>query len=325
MVRPNTTPNMWLNRFARLLAASTFALVFIGGLVTSTGSGLSVPDWPSTYGHFMFSFPLEKMVGGIFYEHGHRMVASVVGMLTVILTIWVWLKESRRWLRWLASAALLAVIAQGILGGITVLYQLPTSISVLHGCLAQTFFMMTVAMALFTSPSWCNDRVEESGRSDVFSWAFYTTVAVYVQLVLGAIMRHTGSGLAIGDFPLAFGKLIPPITSQAVAIHFLHRVGAVGVTLFVTVTVWKVIAHHRQEGELLRPALVLVSALILQITLAAFTIWTRKAVLPTTAHVATGAFILATSLVLALRSYRYRITDETRTIKRELIEHASPS
>ena len=140
----NSPYNIWLHRFAKLVAASTFILIFIGGLVTSTGSGLAVPDWPNTYGQFMFSFPLSKMVGGILYEHGHRMIASIVGFLTVILAVWLWLKEPRRWVKWFGVGALLAVIVQGVLGGLTVLFLLPTPISVLHGTLAQIFFCMTI-------------------------------------------------------------------------------------------------------------------------------------------------------------------------------------
>ncbi len=294
-----------LQRFARLLAGLTFLLIFIGGLVTSTGSGLAVPDWPTTYGHFMFSFPLSKMAGGILYEHGHRMVASVVGMLTVVLVVWLWLKEPRRWLKWFGLGALLAVVVQGILGGITVLYKLPTPISVLHGCLAQAFFMMTIAIAIFTSQAWLKPatKIEDTSKPGVFYLATLTTAVVYLQLILGAIMRHSGAGLAIPDFPLAFGKLVPPIASKAVAIHFLHRLGAVAVTICMLWTAFQVFMHHRTQSKLVRPTIVLLLALIIQITLAALTIWSQKAVLPTTAHVATGAFILGASLFLTFRAF----------------------
>ena len=140
---------MWLNRFNRFLVFATFCLIIAGGLVTSTDSGLSVPDWPKSYGMWM-----PPMVGGVFYEHGHRMVASFVGFLTVIFTAWLWIKEPRKWVRVLGSIALAAVITQGVLGGLTVLYFLPTSISVAHATLAQSFFCLTVALSLFTSREW---------------------------------------------------------------------------------------------------------------------------------------------------------------------------
>lgn len=307
-----TANNIWLHRFAKLLMAATFVLIFIGGLVTSTGSGLAVPDWPTTYGHFMFSFPLSKMIGGILYEHGHRMVATVVGFLTVILTVWLWLKEPRRWVKWFATGALFAVIAQGILGGITVLFLLPTPVSVLHACLAQGFFCMTVCLAMFTSKEWQTERIQrsDSSKPSIQNLTILTTAVVYIQLILGAIMRHTGAGLAIPDFPLAFGKIIPSIETQAIAIHFLHRIGAMVVTLTVLWTTIQIFRQHREQPKLTRPAIVLIGALFLQIVLAGLTIWSKKAVIPTTAHVATGAFILGMSLFLALRSYLIFKTNE---------------
>ncbi len=317
-------PNLWLHRFAKLVAAATFVLLFIGGLVTSTGSGLAVPDWPTTYGHFMFSFPLSKMVGGILYEHGHRMVASVVGMLTVILTVWLWRKEARRWVQWLGAAALLAVIAQGVLGGLTVLFRLPTPISVLHGCLAQTFFLLTLALAVFTSPEWLANAGRPHPVSDarLHNLGLFLVVAVFGQLVLGAVMRHMGAGLAIPDFPLAYGRLIPPFTSQAVAVHFLHRLGAVVVTGAVGWTAWHVFRYHGTQPKLTRPVISLLVALVAQIVLAALTIWTRKAVIPTTAHVTTGAFILANSLFLLLRVHLW-VSAEPKRKENLILEQPS--
>jgi cytochrome c oxidase assembly protein subunit 15 len=298
--------NIWLHRFAKLVVGATFVLIFIGGLVTSTESGLAVPDWPTTYGHFMFSFPLSQMVGGIVYEHGHRMVASVVGMLMVVLAFWLWLKEPRPYVRRLGFIALLAVIAQGVLGGITVLFLLPIGVSVAHGTLAQTFFCLTICLALFTAPEWrqSTSKIEDKHRPVLPNLTIVTTAAVYVQLILGAVMRHTKSGLAIPDFPLAFGSLIPPFDSAKIAIHFSHRIGALVVTILAVWTIARIMRHYRQEKKLLRPAILLAVAVAAQITLGAFTIWTQKAVVITTAHVATGALILGTSLVLALRAYR---------------------
>ncbi len=304
---PTSFSRKWLHRFALLVAGATFVLIFIGGLVTSTDSGLSVPDWPNTYGHFMFSYPLSQMVGGILYEHGHRMVASVVGMLTVVLAAWLWWKEPRRWVKRLGLMALLLVIVQGVLGGITVLYLLPTPISVAHGTLAQIFFGVTICLALFTSPQWGKalTKRQDTHRLPFVVLAALTTAAIFLQLILGAIMRHTKSGLAIPDFPLAFGRLIPPFDSAGVAIHFAHRLGAVVVTALVIWTVSRVLRHHHQETALYRPAVLLAIGILLQITLGGLTIWSQKAVLPTTAHVATGALVLATSLVLTVRAHQY--------------------
>jgi cytochrome c oxidase assembly protein subunit 15 len=140
--------------FARLLSAATLFLILAGALVTSTGSGLSVPDWPTSYGYNMFTFPLHLMVGGIIFEHGHRLVASTVGFLTIVLAAWLWWRDDRRWLRWFGVAALGVVILQGVLGGLTVLMKLPAPISIGHAGLAQIFFCMMIAITVFSSKTW---------------------------------------------------------------------------------------------------------------------------------------------------------------------------
>ncbi len=292
---------LWVHRFAVVTAMTTLILIFVGALVTSTESGLAVPDWPLSFGQV---FP--PMVGGVLFEHGHRMVAAVVGMLTVTLMVLLSHWESRAWVRWLARGALLMVILQGLLGGLTVLLRLPTAVSVTHACLAQAFLCLTMALAVCTGPGW-HARYGlwvKTRQPAVRLLATGTTGMIYVQLILGALMRHTGAGLAIPDFPLAFGRVIPPLESQAVVIHFLHRLGAVVVTVGIGWTVGRVLRQYRTETVLRRPALLLVALVLVQLTLGALTIWTRRAVLPMTAHVAIGAAVLATSLVLTLRVYR---------------------
>jgi cytochrome c oxidase assembly protein subunit 15 len=298
--------NIALHRFALFTAGCTAFLIFVGGLVTSTESGLSVPDWPTTYGWNMFTFPYSKWVGGIFYEHGHRLMASFVGFLTVILTIWMWLKEKRRWVRWLSTAALAAVILQGVLGGLTVIYFLPTWISTLHACLAQTFFCTVIALAVFTSPGWKSGLPLVKSHAEsipLHKLCALTTGAVYLQLILGALMRHSNAGLAIADFPLAMGQLIPPLTSNKVIIHFIHRVGALVVAAMIVWTFSRISRSYGNHALLLRPALTMLVLLIVQLSLGAITVWTAKAVLPTTAHVLTGALVLGTSVLLTLRAF----------------------
>lgn len=300
-----------LHRFAVFLAGATVILLVAGGLVTSTGSGLSVPDWPTTYGWSMFTFPLSKMVGGIYYEHGHRLIASTVGFLTIILAIWLWRCEPRRWVRRLGVLALVAVCVQGALGGITVRYFLPAPVSIAHAGLAQIFFCLTVALALVTSRAWMTPT---PGRPvddhDLRRLSVLMTTIIYVQIILGAAMRHTGAGLAIPDFPLSFGHVVPPDWTEAIAIHFAHRVGALVVTISVLTTalyVWRV---HRSRVELRRPALLAVAVVSAQVTLGALTVLSGKAVAINTAHVVTGALLLATSLVLTLRAFRVKFSIE---------------
>lgn len=295
--------NIWLHRYAVFTATCTGLLVFAGGLVTSTDSGLSVPDWPLSYGML-----LPPMVGNVRFEHGHRMVATFVGMLTVILAIWLQRREPRPVVKRLGWFALLTVVAQGLLGGLTVLLLLPTQVSVAHACLGQTFFCLVVSVALLTSPGWRRDVAKSlpvgkvaSNAIDLRTLALLLTSAVYVQLFLGAWMRHSGAGLAIPDFPLAYGGILPPFGIAGVPIHFAHRlVGFTVAGLAVWVAV-RVLRAHRQVPAFARPAGLLVTLVLVQVVLGAFTIWTGKGVLPTTFHVLNGAVILATSLVLTLR------------------------
>src|SRR6266699_3743021 len=275
---PGRPESPGLHIFAKVLAACTVLLVLAGSLVTSTASGLSVPDWPTTYGWNMFTFPPSHWVGGILYEHSHRLIASTVGFLTIILAAWLWVTEPRRWMKWLGVAALGAVIAQGVLGGLTVMFFLPASISTAHAGLAEIFFCMTVAIALFTSPGWIDGDVSSKGHiaddTTLRTLATTTTVLIYCQILVGATMRHTGAGLAIPDFPLMFGGIVPDHWSPAIAVHFAHRLGAIVVAGSVTATAAAAWSQPRPDRELTRPA-----AIIL-------------------------ALVLATSLVITLRTWR---------------------
>ena len=298
-----------LHRFATFLAGCTLLLVLAGSLVTSTGSGLSVPDWPTTYGWNMLMFPPSKWVGGILYEHSHRLVATSVGFLSIILAAWLWLAEPRRWMRWLGIAALGAVVVQGVLGGLTVLFFLPASISTAHAGLAEIFFCLVVSIALFTSPRWVdgygwNSDVSEDSEQRLRALVTTTTGLIYVQILLGATMRHTGAGLAIPDFPLMFGHLWPTHWDPQIAIHFSHRVGALVVVLSVIATSTYVWYQRRERRELTRPAALLVALVTAQVTLGALTVLSRRDILINSLHVVCGALVLTTSLVLTLRSWR---------------------
>jgi cytochrome c oxidase assembly protein subunit 15 len=324
--------NVALHWFALFVACCTFVLIVAGGLVTSTQSGLSVPDWPTTYGHFMFSYPLDQMVGGILYEHSHRMIASVVGFLTIILAVWIWKRDDRRWMKVLGFVALGAVISQGILGGLTVRYLLPTAISVSHATLAQSFFGVVAAIALFTSRWWrLTEPVSNPATQQIpfLRIALVASVVVFVQLILGALMRHTHSGLAVPDFPFAYGQLLPSLSSDAIArynelllrtdvrvaadgaitsaqvlIHMFHRVWAVVAAGTVLWTAVRAIQLRRISNRLLILGSALIILIAVQITLGALTVLSLKAVDITTAHVATGALLLVTCVIAALHGVR---------------------
>ena len=295
-------PPRFLHAFAVFVAGATLVLIAAGGLVTSTESGLSVPDWPTTYGHNMFTFPLSKMVGGIRFEHTHRLIASAVGMLTIVLAVWLGRREERRWVRRLGYLALATVVAQGVLGGITVLYLLPTPISVAHGCLAQIFFGLVVTIAVVTSPRW-REAPPASVRAAfrrvaVSRVGAAAAAAVFLQLLIGAVMRHTKSGLAIPDFPLSLGRVIPPLDAFPVAIAFAHRLGAL---LVAGLVIWSAVLAFRSGRPGLRKAAIGLAALVVvQVALGAMTVLSGKSVAITTAHVATGALLLGSTVALGV-------------------------
>ncbi|MBZ5560627.1 MAG: COX15/CtaA family protein [Acidobacteriia bacterium] len=298
-----------LHRFSKFLAGCTVLLILAGSLVTSNDAGLSVPDWPTSYGWNMFTFPPSMWVANILYEHGHRLIASSVGFLTIIMAAWLWFAEPRRWLRWFGVAALGAVIAQGALGGLTVLFFLPAAISTAHAGLAEIFFCMTVAIALFTSPRWIASGAEPVDDALLRTVATTTTVLIYAQILVGATMRHTGAGLAIPDFPWMFGHVIPDHWSNAIAIHFTHRIGALLVTLAVLATATHVWFHHGDRRELTRPATLILLLVATQVTLGALTVLTQRNVWINSVHVVCGALVLTTSLVITLRTWRVRFSD----------------
>lgn len=295
-----------LHLFALLVACSTAILIFAGGLVTSTSSGLSVPDWPTTYGWNMFTFPVDKWVGGIFYEHTHRLIASTVGFLIVVLAISLWRAEPRAWVRRLGYFALGAVITQGVLGGITVLFFLPDPVSIAHAGLAQIVFCLTTTIAVVTSPAWKSRGAGLPDDQVLQRMAALTTGMIYLQILVGATMRHTGAGLAIPDFPWAFGQLVPPVWNSQIAIHYAHRVGALLVTCLALATTGHVFYHHGRHPALRRPSIVLLLLIAVQITLGAITVLGGKPYVINSLHVVTGALVLVTSLVLTLRSFRPR-------------------
>jgi len=389
-----STDNPWLNRFAILTAAVTLFLIGIGGLVTSHGAGMAVPDWPTTYGYNMFFFPFSKWVGGVFYEHSHRLVASVVGMLTAVLAGWIWVRHtpsSGRWaglvwitvalglvgvrtklmfvilacaamavivwslgrvrnderpLRWWAMIAFCVVLIQGVLGGLRVT-ELKDEIGIFHAILAQMFFVLACAIALLTSRWW--RHVPKLAVYDGYSLRYlywFATAMVLFQLILGATMRHQHAGLAIPDFPLAYGKVWPAMDTQAVAYYNHMRVETTAVQpitafqvglqmahrlcallLFVAI-VWSAVLTRRQFGwgaSLTKLSMIWVCLVISQIALGAATIWTNKSADVATAHVAVGALTLMIGAMLLLVSHRcLELSSESEAIARSVQTSPAP-
>ena len=260
-----------IHRYAAATASATFCLLIAGGLVTSTDSGLAVPDWPLSYGTW---FP--PMVGGILYEHGHRMIAAVVGLMILVLAVWLWKVEPRRWVRRLDYSALAAVIAQGLLGGLTVLLLLPPQVSIAHACLGQTVFCLVVCLAKTLSPSWIDapQRQEDAGWPSLRALSVPVAFLAGLQLLLGAVLRHTGYGLA------------------------WHVMGAV--MLFIGCG-WLIVRAHRAgaPSELIRGSRRLGGLVCLQVVLGGLTLAHGEQIGIITAHVALGALVLAQAVVLA--------------------------
>jgi cytochrome c oxidase assembly protein subunit 15 len=306
---PEHTP-LWLRRFTKLVAFSTLFLIFAGAMVTSTGSGLAVPDWPLSYGRLM-----PPMVGGIIYEHGHRMIAATVGFLTIIQAIWLQRREPKRFVRMLGWCSLGAVIVQGLLGGLTVLFLLPTAISVAHAGLAEIFFCLNVSIAFFTSDFFQQLRTVEKGNAPV-GLTMSLTGIVYLQILAGALMRHLGAGLAIPDWPLSFGRLIPEFATKEIAANFIHRTGGIVVFAFVVALAVRMLryASNHPLRMLVHILLTIVGA---QVMLGGYVIWSGKQPHLTSLHVMTGALTLAMSLIVTLA---------TRTVawKRAAASSASP-
>ena len=324
-IMPNET-NPWLFRFAVLTAFATFLLIGLGGLVTSHEAGMSVPDWPTSYGYNMFALPIKFWKGGAFFEHTHRLLASAVGFLTTILAAWLWLKDSRRWMHWLGVAAFLGVVAQGILGGLRVTMKMD-SLGIFHGAIAQTFFVLVCAIALFTSRFW----IELAARQNNFfvprglrNHVLFVTILIFIQLLIGATMRHQHAGLAIPDFPAAYGKIWPDTSAVAVAnynahrmeingensitafqiiLQMVHRFVAVFILAGVAAAAWLAWKRLGGKDSLTKLAFFWLALILAQIALGAATIWTNKAADIATAHVMVGALSLVTGALWCIIAF----------------------
>jgi heme a synthase len=281
------------HRFAVFTACVTFLLIIAGALVTSNDAGLSVPDWPTSFGSL---YKIPHLVGGVRFEHTHRMIAQFVGFLTIILAVWTWRVDRRRWMKYLGVTALGLVIAQGILGGLTVLFYLPPAISSAHAALAQTFFCVAVLIAIFTGQRWVEEvpRVEvDERRPSLFTLTLLSILVLYVQLILGALFRHHGL------------SWLP------------HVVNAGTVAIVLSWTAVRALSQFARIDAVRRPAVTMLSLLITQLCLGFVAFLTRVAwghdavqpefpmVISTVAHVAVGALLLATAAVLSVQVWRH--------------------
>ena len=291
-------------------------------MVTSKGVGLAVPDWPTTFGYNMFLFPVSKWIGGVLFEHTHRLIASTVGFLTIILAIWLWRTEDRQTVKTLGLIAVAGVILQGVLGGLRVT-MLKDQIGIFHACLAQAFLGLIVLIAIVTTNSWRTSAVPNIDRR-IKTIAIITTIAIYVQLALGATMRHQHKDLSILDFPTAYGAWIPSTRAEALAkinawrdmhalsdvdafqiwLQMAHRFLAVVIGILVIVLCARIWRGARGIGALRRLSLSWVILFFVQFTLGAWVIWRNKAADVATTHVAMGAIMLSFGVSVWAISWR---------------------
>ena len=292
MTSEATRYNVWHHRIAIFIAVVTFFVIIAGAMVTSEDAGLSVPDWPTSYGHFVH---LPPWVGGIVFEHSHRMIAFFTGVCTVVIAFWTLLVERRRWMKILAFGALATIVLQGILGGVTVLRFLPPAVSTAHAAIAQTFFCIAVAIAVFTGRKWVEETpqlVSDTGHPKLLVLCFYSIFILYVQLILGAMFRHHG---------------MP---------WWPHIVNAVSVTVILAWTGVRAMRGFRNIPGVRRLGMLLHSLLLVQLLLGFASYYTRivlgadapqpefPMIASTVAHVAVGGLLLATTVVLTIQVWR---------------------
>ena len=315
-------PKRLLHWYAVFVAASVLILICSGGLVTSHGAGMAVPDWPNSFGYNMFLFPLSHWVGGVFFEHTHRLIASGVGLLTVALCLLTLRVEDRVWVKWLSGVAVLAVIIQGVLGGLRVTEH-NAVLGLFHGCLAQAFFCLVATVALVTSRFWhrMEPVADQRAVRTLRFWTITVSGMLFIQLALGASMRHSHTGLSIPDFPTAYGRAFPPLDAASIArinemrataqaappitpglimLQYIHRGWAVLIVVGL-VSVATVILRNRQlPGPARFAAGLWILLVIVQFLLGAWTIWSNKAADIATSHVFVGALIFMTGVLLSV-------------------------
>lgn len=313
-----------LHLFAILTGVVTFVLLTSGGLVTSKGVGMAVPDWPSTFGYNMFLFPISGWVGGVFYEHTHRLIASGVGLMTLVLAGWIFAVDPRRWMRVLGVAAVIGVILQGVLGGLRVTL-IKNELGIFHGMLGQSFFLTIAVIAVATSPAFIrNGSSERFHAGPMRGLVIALLITIFVQLGIAATMRHAHLGLSIPDFPLAYGQIIPstdpatidginatrladgkmPTTATQIWLQMKHRIVAIGIlglAFALAVAAWRMVDCPRDIRIKTGAIFCLVIA---QIALGAWTVWSDKAADVATAHQAMGALILMLTGLTAFRLFR---------------------
>ncbi|HXL25353.1 MAG TPA: COX15/CtaA family protein [Chthoniobacterales bacterium] len=325
-------PKRLLHWLAVISTISVLGLICSGGLVTSHEAGMAVPDWPNSFGYNMFLFPISRWVGGVFFEHTHRLIASLVGLLTIGLCIATWLIEDRRWVKWLASVAVLAVIVQGVLGGLRVTEH-NALLGLFHGCLAQSFLALMATLALVTSLFWIRLGTSGPETRQLRTLSVVVTAMIFAQLVLGVAMRHSHAGLSIPDFPTTYGGWLPPLDPAAIAkineargavgqpfisvglilLQYVHRVWALLIAIGVVWTSVKLIRSTVSPKPIQAAGVAWIFLVFTQLVLGAWTVLSNKAADIATSHVLGGALMLVIGVLLSVALSRILACKDNRT------------
>jgi heme a synthase len=331
-------PKRLLNWFAIIATISVLGLIGSGGLVTSHGAGLAVPDWPNSFGYNMFLFPISRWVGGVFFEHTHRLLASMVGLLTIGFCLATWLIDDRRWVKWLATIAVFAVIIQGVLGGLRVTEH-NALLGLFHGCLAQSFLALMASLALVTSPLWNRLATSDFESRSLRNLSVAVTIMIFAQLVLGAAMRHSHAGLSIPDFPTTYGGWLPlfdpaaiakingargaagqPFTSTGlILLQYVHRIWAVLIAMGVVLTAAKLIRSALLPNPVRMAGVAWIFLILLQLVLGAWTVLSDKAADIATSHVLGGALMLVIGVLLSVCLSRILACNDSRAAGRSRV------
>ena len=325
-------PKRLLHWFAVIATISVLGLIGSGGLVTSHEAGMAVPDWPNSFGYNMFLFPISRWVGGVFFEHTHRLIASLVGLLTVGVCLATWLIDDRRWVKWLATVAVLAVVIQGVLGGLRVTEH-NALLGLFHGCLAQSFLALMATLALVTSPFWNRLATSSFQTRQLRLLSVIVTAMVFAQLVLGAAMRHSHAGLSIPDFPTTYGAWWPLLDPAAIAkinearaaagqpftsgglilLQYVHRVWALLIGIGVVWTSAKLIRSPLLPTPIRAAGAAWILLIFVQLVLGAWTVLSNKAADIATSHVLGGALMLVVGVLLSVSLSRIPACNDNRT------------
>lgn len=325
-------PRRLLHWLAIISTLSVLGLIGSGGLVTSHEAGMAVPDWPNSFGYNMFLFPISHWVGGVFFEHTHRLIASLVGLLTIGLCIATWVNDDRRWVKWLASVAVLAVVVQGVLGGLRVTEH-NALLGLFHGCLAQSFLALMATLALVTSPFWSRLGPSGSAARQLRILSVLVTGMIFAQLVLGAAMRHSHAGLSIPDFPTTYGGWLPLLDPAAIAkineargaagqpftsgglilLQYVHRIWALLIGIGVVWTSVKLIRSVLLPNPIRVAGAAWIFLIFVQLVLGAWTVLSNKAADIATSHVLGGALMLVIGVLLSVSLSRILACKDNRT------------